>query len=285
MSATISANTATCRPTCIWRSGIRSRRCIPHVALFIHHGGNNSFNEALYFGKPAIIMPYCWDGLDNATRIDDTGYGAKLPRYAWTDEQFAGTIERLVEDKAMQGRLAAVSRRACRRPRAPTKPPASSRRSPDARPRRKGAFVTQAMPKPAAQSSAPHIYDAKTLADLKDWGVQPEAIEGQSRSSGLLLCKSGDQQVESGLWVCTPGSWRLSIPGDELCYFLSGRATYTEHNGETIEVTPGTVVHFPVGLDRPLRRARDDAQHLYAGEHARRPHRSRRIACHAPARD
>ena len=103
------------------------------------------------------------------------------------------------------------------------------------------------MPKPAAQSSAPHIYDAKTLPELKDWGVQPEAIEGQSRSSGQLLWKSGDQQVESGLWVCTPGSWRLSIPGDELCYFLSGRATYTEHNGETIEVTPGTVVHFPAG--------------------------------------
>ena len=37
------------------------------------------------------------------------------------------------------------------------------------------------------------------------------------------------------------------MPGDELCYFLSGRATYTEHNGETIEVTPGTVVHFPSG--------------------------------------
>ena len=28
----------------------------------IHHGGNNSFNECLYFGKPALIMPYVWDG-------------------------------------------------------------------------------------------------------------------------------------------------------------------------------------------------------------------------------
>lgn len=107
--------------------------------------------------------------------------------------------------------------------------------------------MTQAALKAAEQSSAPHIYDAKSVGDLKDWGVQPDAIEGQSHSSGRLLWKSGDQQVESGLWVCTPGSWRLSIPGDELCYFLSGRATYTEHNGETIEVTPGTVVHFPAG--------------------------------------
>ena len=83
---------------------------LPHVDLFIHHGGNNSFNEALYFGKPAIIMPYCWDGLDNATRIDDTGYGAKLPRYTWTDDQFWSTIERLITDEAMKARLAEVSR-------------------------------------------------------------------------------------------------------------------------------------------------------------------------------
>jgi UDP:flavonoid glycosyltransferase YjiC (YdhE family) len=83
---------------------------IPHVDLFIHHGGNNSFNEALYFGKPAIIMPYCWDGLDNATRIQDTRYGAKLARYAWRDEEFAGTIARLIADKAMRARLAQCSR-------------------------------------------------------------------------------------------------------------------------------------------------------------------------------
>ena len=84
---------------------------IPHVDLFIHHGGNNSFNEALYFGKPAIIMPFCWDGLDNAARIHDTGYGEQLPRYTWTDEQLTGTIERLLNDKAMHARLATLSAR------------------------------------------------------------------------------------------------------------------------------------------------------------------------------
>lgn len=84
---------------------------IPHVDLFIHHGGNNSFNEALYFGKPALIMPFCWDGLDNAARIHDTGYGEQLPRYSWSDEELAGAIERLLGDAAMHQRLAHVSRR------------------------------------------------------------------------------------------------------------------------------------------------------------------------------
>jgi UDP:flavonoid glycosyltransferase YjiC (YdhE family) len=82
---------------------------IPHADLVIHHGGNNSFNESLYFGKPAIIMPFCWDGLDNAARIHDTGYGEQLPRYAWTEEQLSSTIARLLGDKAMHQRLAQLS--------------------------------------------------------------------------------------------------------------------------------------------------------------------------------
>jgi uncharacterized cupin superfamily protein len=98
--------------------------------------------------------------------------------------------------------------------------------------------------------SASYIRHATSAGGLTDWGDQPDAISGQSRSSGLLLWKrdeNDERTVESGLWVCTPGSWRLAMPGDELCYFLSGRATYTEHNGETIEVSAGSVVHFPSG--------------------------------------
>src|SRR5215469_14982031 len=83
---------------------------VPLVDLFIHHGGNNSFNEALFFGKPAIIMPFCWDGLDNAARIHDTGYGDQLPRYTWTVADLAAMIDRLLKDKAMAARLADVSK-------------------------------------------------------------------------------------------------------------------------------------------------------------------------------
>ncbi|MGH7186833.1 MAG: glycosyltransferase, partial [Pseudomonadota bacterium] len=78
---------------------------VPQVDLFIHHGGNNSFNEALYFGKPAIIMPYCWDGLDNARRIEDTRLGGRLPRYDWTEAELMATIDRLLADRVMQRRL------------------------------------------------------------------------------------------------------------------------------------------------------------------------------------
>ena len=82
---------------------------IPQVDLVVHHGGNNSFNKSLYFGKPVIIMPFFWDGNDNAQRVEDKGYGAQLRRYAWSDEEYAATLERLLNDDAMQARLAEVS--------------------------------------------------------------------------------------------------------------------------------------------------------------------------------
>ena len=96
-------------------------------------------------------------------------------------------------------------------------------------------------------SSAPHLTSASTRSDLVSWGVQPDAIEGVSQSSGRLLFKGPNNQPESGLWVCTPGRWRLTIPRDELCYFVAGEATYRRNTGETIEVTLGTLVLFHAG--------------------------------------
>ena len=82
---------------------------LPHCDVVVHHGGNNTFNEALYFGKPSIIMPFCWDGLDNATRIQETGYGLRLPRYTWTDDQLASALEHLLGDRGMHERLKKIS--------------------------------------------------------------------------------------------------------------------------------------------------------------------------------
>ena len=98
------------------------------------------------------------------------------------------------------------------------------------------------------QSTAPHVLDpAHYAGPLKDWGHQANPIAGNSKSDGVLLHKGPNGQPESGLWQCTPGTWPLSIPRDELCYFVSGRATYTHESGEKIEIVSGTAVLFPAG--------------------------------------
>ena len=98
------------------------------------------------------------------------------------------------------------------------------------------------------KSSAPHLEGpARHAGPLSDWGVQPDAIEGRSKSDGVLLFKGPGGEPEVGLWQCTPGTWPLSIPRDELCHFVSGSATYTHESGEVIAVRAGTVVLFPAG--------------------------------------
>ena len=83
---------------------------VEKASVFIHHGGNNSFCEALYHGVPSLVMAYCWDGHDNATRVDETGHGFKFHRYDWTEEQLAEKLNFMITDPTMQAKLKATSR-------------------------------------------------------------------------------------------------------------------------------------------------------------------------------
>jgi uncharacterized cupin superfamily protein len=96
-------------------------------------------------------------------------------------------------------------------------------------------------------SSAPHLAHATSRIDVVAWGAQPDPIAGASQSSGRVLFKGPAGRPEAGLWICTPGRWRLSIPRDELCYFVAGRAEYVHDHGGRIDILPETLVLFPAG--------------------------------------
>jgi hypothetical protein len=99
------------------------------------------------------------------------------------------------------------------------------------------------------KSSAPHIAKASSWQeDLVDWGGHLEPIDGNSTNCGRLLWKGAEDGLpEAGVWICTPGSWRLVLPRDEFCYFVAGRGRYCREDGEVVEITPGTLVHFREG--------------------------------------
>jgi UDP:flavonoid glycosyltransferase YjiC (YdhE family) len=84
---------------------------LPQVDLVITHGGNNTVTEAFHHGKPMIVLPLFWDQVDNAQRVDETGFGVRLPAYAFRDDDLTGAIDDLLGNAAVRARLAAVSSR------------------------------------------------------------------------------------------------------------------------------------------------------------------------------
>jgi MGT family glycosyltransferase len=84
---------------------------LPQVDLVITHGGNNTVTEAFHNGKPMIVLPLFWDQVDNAQRIDETGFGRRLPTYDFRDEELTDAIDELLADRQLKVRLDAVSAR------------------------------------------------------------------------------------------------------------------------------------------------------------------------------
>ena len=74
----------------------------------ITHGGNNTTTEAFHFGKPMTVLPLFWDQYDNAQRVDELGFGVRLPTYAFADDELRGAIDRLLGDADLRGRMARI---------------------------------------------------------------------------------------------------------------------------------------------------------------------------------
>ena len=89
---------------------------LPLVDLVITHGGNNTVTEAFHHGKPMVVLPLFWDQVDNAQRVAETGFGARLPAYEFEDAELTTAIDRLLSDESLTRRLATVSARLRTRP-------------------------------------------------------------------------------------------------------------------------------------------------------------------------
>ncbi|HET9681847.1 MAG TPA: nucleotide disphospho-sugar-binding domain-containing protein [Candidatus Limnocylindrales bacterium] len=84
---------------------------LPTVDLVVTHGGNNTVTEAFHAGKPMVVLPLFWDQVDNAQRLDETGFGVRLSTYGFEPAELTGSIERLLGDVALRDRLAAIAGR------------------------------------------------------------------------------------------------------------------------------------------------------------------------------
>jgi UDP:flavonoid glycosyltransferase YjiC (YdhE family) len=56
-----------------------------------------------------IGLPLFWDQYDNAQRLEETGFGVRLPTYDWTPAQLTGAVDRLLADEALAARMKDIS--------------------------------------------------------------------------------------------------------------------------------------------------------------------------------
>jgi MGT family glycosyltransferase len=78
---------------------------LPQCDLLMTHGGNNTTCEGFHFGLPMIGLPLFWDQYDNAQRLQETGYGVRLPTYDWEVEQFTAAVDRLLADDDLRHKM------------------------------------------------------------------------------------------------------------------------------------------------------------------------------------
>ena len=55
----------------------------------------------------------------------------------------------------------------------------------------------------------PVMRDPLTIEAEMDWGVVPTMIDGESRTSGVLLYKGPNGEAEAGIWICNAGLLEL----------------------------------------------------------------------------
>jgi UDP:flavonoid glycosyltransferase YjiC (YdhE family) len=65
---------------------------LPFMDLVIHHGGNNSFTETLYYGKPAIILPFSSDQFSIAHDAEMLGIAIVLDPNNFSAQQLQAAV-------------------------------------------------------------------------------------------------------------------------------------------------------------------------------------------------
>jgi UDP:flavonoid glycosyltransferase YjiC (YdhE family) len=75
---------------------VPQKALLPYMDVIIHHGGNNSFTESLFYGKPMIIMPFSSDQFDIAADAEKYHLAQVLDPNRLSDESLGGALEQVL---------------------------------------------------------------------------------------------------------------------------------------------------------------------------------------------
>jgi UDP:flavonoid glycosyltransferase YjiC (YdhE family) len=89
---------------------------LSHASAVVTHGGNNTVTECVHFGCPMVVLPLFWDQYDNAQRVHELGYGARLDTYGHEPARLVTAVRSVLAHRELHDRLRAASARLQRDP-------------------------------------------------------------------------------------------------------------------------------------------------------------------------
>lgn len=84
---------------------------LPHVVVFVHHGGTGTIAQCLAAGVPQLLVPMAHDQFDNAERVERLGVGLSIRASRFLPERALPLLRRCLEDESIRRRAESCSRR------------------------------------------------------------------------------------------------------------------------------------------------------------------------------
>lgn len=90
-----------------------------------------------------------------------------------------------------------------------------------------------------------HIKRTSETSQLEEWGaVGIPLSEPACRLRGFKKSIPGKEDIDTGVWECSPGRFRRQIKSGEVMHILSGQCTFTPDNADPIEINAGDTLFF-----------------------------------------
>lgn len=78
------------------------------------------------------------------------------------------------------------------------------------------------------------ITQAVQTAPLEDWGTAALPGTEAARISGRQYVIPDEEAVDTGVFECSPGTYRRSVKQAEVMHFLAGSGSFTPDGADTI---------------------------------------------------
>ncbi len=89
------------------------------------------------------------------------------------------------------------------------------------------------------------IAQPASIEVLESWGnVEGLPDTPAVKLSGLQKVIPGKEDIDCGIFECTPGSYRRSVKQAEIMHFLGGNGSFTADGEETLEFKAGDSFFF-----------------------------------------